>query len=166
MLPSSLVALYNAKAPFDGNAAVQGGLQGNAPVLGNDLHRALNVVKMVYSFAVQGGAIANIVCPDDQGNAIQFQAQTLVKRTYMYVLAAVTSAGSATLSASTGQATADAVVATAKASITLAALIDGIATGTMSTAVLITAKCSPYVTPAVAALTGGSVEVFYEYVLL
>lgn len=166
MLPSSLVATYNAKAPFDGNAQVSGGLVGLAPALGLDLHRAYNVVKMVYNFAVQGGAIGNIVCPDDQGNPIQFQPGTLVKRTFLYVQTAVTSGGSLTLSASTGKAANDAVAATAVASLTLNALIEGIATGTTALSVLITAAAKPFVTIAVATATAGVVEVFYEYVLL
>lgn len=165
MLPSTLVAAYNSKAPFDGNAAAQGGLLGLLPALGNDLHRSMNVVKMSYSFAVQGGALANIVCPDDQGNPIQFQAGMIVKRTYMFVVAAVTSGGAATVGASTGQAANDAVAQTAKASLTLNALIEGVATGTMSTAIYITAACKPYVLPAVAVLTAGALDVFYEYVI-
>lgn len=165
MLPSSLVAAYNAKAPFDGNAANSGGLQGLNPAIGFDLNRAYNVVRMIYNFAIQGGAIANLVCPDDQGNPIQFQVGTIVKRTYLYVKTAVTSAGAATLGASTGQAANDAVAQTAKASLTLNALIEGVATGTMATSIYITAACVPYVAPAAAVLTAGLVEVYYEYVL-
>lgn len=164
MLASSLVALYNSKAPFDGSPAEY---LGGGPAIGYDLHKCLNVIKGVYSFAVQGGAVGNILFPDDQGNAITLPFGALVKRSYTFVNTAVTSGGAATVAISTGQTAADLLAATAKTSFTLNALVDGIPTGTMATAVLITtaAGVNPYITVAVAALTAGILEIFIEYVL-
>jgi hypothetical protein len=166
MLPSSLVSQYNARAPFDGNAAISG-IAGTGPALGYDLHRCLNVVKMVYNFATLGGALANIVCPDDQGNPILIPFGALIKRSYTYVQTAVTSGGAATIGISSGQAANDLLAQTGKASFSLNALVDGIPTGTMATAVLITTVGGvvPYILPAVATLTAGAFEVFIEYVL-
>ncbi|MEO5646130.1 MAG: hypothetical protein ABIQ91_01500, partial [Candidatus Paceibacterota bacterium] len=119
----------------------------------------LNVAHAIYSFAVDGGAVSTItpvstaVIPN---NAI-IVAATINSTT------AVTSAGSATVSVGTsaGSSTTSILGATAKASLSLDALINGVPI--FATPVKMTAAGNVTFSVATAALTAGVIEAFVYY---
>lgn len=164
MLPSSLVTAYNQKAPFDGNAQAAGGLAGNAPALGLDLHRCANLIVAVWDFAVLGGAISTIKLPDDQGNPILFPANTIITRCWFYTVTAPVGA-SGTLAFGSGAAANDLKTATAITSFTLAAMVEGIPVYSAATNVALSSASSPSITIATTPMTAGKVKAFIEYVL-
>lgn len=159
MLPIAVVPMYNAKAPYDGNIASYNG--GN-PTLGFDLHKTKNVLKAVYSFAVNGGAIASIPLFDDLGNPAIVPAKAIVQRSYIDFFVACTSGGSATLSLQVETAN-DVLAALAVASAT--GLVEGVSVNTIATAKKTTVARQVTLVVAVATLTAGQFNVFLEYVL-
>jgi hypothetical protein len=152
MLPSTAIALYNAKAPFD--QAVPGGL-------GFDLHKTKNVLKAVWSFAVNGGAIGTMLLFDDQGNPALLPAKAIVQRCYVDCFVAFVGA-TATI-AYNSEAAGDLLAATAVASMT--GLVEGVPTGTAATMKKTTVQRQIGMTVAVAPLTAGQANVFIEYIL-
>jgi hypothetical protein len=157
------------------------------------VRRSVKILKAVYDFAVQGGAVGNInlydatfapgiSAPPGQGQIAGTTTKgifkpcilppnAIVTRVLIDVLTNPTSGGSATLALSTGQTAADLLAATAKASFT--GLIDGIPVNTAATAVKILSSgipagvqgCIPYLAVATAALTAGKFNVHMEYYL-
>ena len=119
----------------------------------------MNVAHAIYSFAADGGVIGAItpvstaVIPN---NAI-IVAATINSTT------AVTSAGAATLAVGTtaGSSASSILAATAKASLSLDALINGVPV--FATPVKMTAAGSINVTVGAATLTAGIVEIFVYY---
>lgn len=153
MLSSANRLLMNQKAPLD-------------PILGTQLHRTKNVVKGIYDFAIQGGAIGSVALVDDDGAKVSLPAGAIVMKVLVEVKTAPLSAGSATLSLGVNSAV-DLLAATAKASLSVGALLDGVPVNTAVTAVKvpIAADLQVKAAIAVAVLTVGRVEFFIEYVL-
>lgn len=152
MLPIASIQLYNSKAPFD--QAVPGGL-------GFDLHKTKGVLKAVWAFAVNGGAIGTMLLFDDQGNPAILPAKTIIQRAYVDCFVALTSGGSATI-AFNSEAAGDLLAATAVASMT--GLVEGVPTGTAALSKKMSVQRQIGMTVAVAALTAGQANVFIEYV--
>lgn len=136
--------------------------------LGEVIHKTPCLVKAVYDFAVQGGAIGNLLLLDDAGNKAILPTGAVVTRVRAYVVTAVTSAGSATV-AGTLLAGGDMMAATAKASLTIGAFIDGVPAGTAATLkgpVVSATGTQLSVDVAVAALTAGKIQFFVDYIII
>ena len=128
------------------------------------LHRAYNVIKGVYDFAVDGGAVGQINLKDDKGNLISLPVGAIVTKAYIDVITTLTSGGSATIAVG-AQASGDLLAATAVAS-WAAGLLAADAVGTVATMKKIATSDKPLrLDIAVAALTAGKAKVFIEYVL-
>lgn len=133
--------------------------------LGPVIHKTPNVLKAVYDFSKLGGAIGDIALNDDLGNPAVLPKGAIVKRSYAYVITAVTSAGSATV-ALKAASSADLMAATAKASLTVTTLVEGACDGTVAKMVgPLAADKQVKVTVAAAALTAGKIQYYIEYVI-
>lgn len=134
------------------------------PGLGSEINGLKNLKKCVFDFSIQGGAIGTLGLLDDLGNPVSFPVGAIITRTFVNVITAVTSAGSATVALTIATA-ADVLAATAKASLGIG-LSEGIQDGTVTHMIGPTtvAKTLSAVV-AVAALTAGKFEVFVEYVI-
>lgn len=154
ILKSGLITILNNDSPSEG--------------LGTELNQTKNLMKLVYDFAVLGGAVGDIGLLDDQGNAAILPKGAIVTRSFANVLTNVTSGGSATVALKLLTA-ADLLAATAKASlVTSAPLVEGVCTGTSATMVgpvTATAGTQVKATVGTAALTAGKIQFFLEYVL-
>lgn len=142
-----LPALENVVSPLEGLAQVA--------------HQAKGVLKCVYSFAIQGGAVSTIKLLDDQGNAAILPSKAIITGVYCDFYTAFTSGGSATVALG-ANTTVDLLAATAVASCT--GLVAGIPVSTAATSVKLTAQRQIAMTIAVAALTAGLANIFVEYV--
>lgn len=151
------VALYNARAPFDDTTPPP-----YTKGIGNLIHESPNVLKAVYDFSVLGGAIGSVNLVDDLGNAAKLPLGAIITRTFIDVITAPTSGGSATV-ALTAQTAGDLKAALAIASLT--GLVEGLQTGAISAAVKLTADRQLLATIATAALTAGKFNLFVHYVL-
>ena len=122
------------------------------------LENAKKVAYFEYDFSKDGGAVGDITL---RGSALPIGA--IVNMGLIHVQTAVTSGGSATLALKLINAE-DVVAATAKASLTLNALLDTVPDGTAATSVrIVTAGTKLVATVAVAALTAGKLIVPLEY---
>ncbi len=134
--------------------------------LGNKLSESLGCVVGTYDFSKQGGAIGPFTMKDPDGNPVKLPANALVLNAFVYVKAAVTSLGSATV-AVTLESSGDLLAATAKASLTLAALVQGVPDfATVTDAVLTTVERTLTAEVAAAALIAGKIHAYVFYVLL
>jgi hypothetical protein len=116
------------------------------------------VMQCEYDFAKDGGAIGDITLRGDR-----LPAGAIVTGGVVHVQTAVTSAGSATVALEL-VGTADVLAATAKASLTLNALISPVPDGpTAGDWIRTTAATQLVATVAVAALTAGKIVVCLEY---
>lgn len=139
-------------------------------------------LKVTYDFTVLGGAISTklpIGIAATAGNPGEKPSQTssaggarlspalpksaIVIGCYVDVITTPTSAGSATIAISTGQAAADLMTATAKASFT--GIMACIPTGSAASSIKLTADSQPYIAIATAALTAGKFNVHILYAL-
>jgi len=122
------------------------------------------IAKAIYNFAVDGGGIGAIT-PQDSDT---IPANAVIIRGQIYVQTAVTSAGSATVSIGTtaGSSAASILAATAKASLTVATLLDPIPLSSAATAIKMSAAGQINFTVGTAALTAGVIEVMLEYYLV
>lgn len=147
----ALLAECNVAAPIEG--------------LGTVVHKTPCVLKAVMDFAVLGGAVGDLSLVDDQGNPAVLPQGAIVTKVLAYVVAAVTSGGSATVALKAANA-ADLMTATAKASLSLAAKLDGVPDGTAANAVgPLAADTRVKATVGTAALTAGKVQYFIHYVI-
>lgn len=136
--------------------------------LGEVVHKTPCMLKAVYDFAVLGGAVGDIALVDDAGNPAILPLGAVVNRVTAYVVTAALSAGSATVAAKV-LAAADLMVATAKASLTIGAFVDGVPVGTAATmkGPVVLAVGSPVsVTVGTAALTAGKIQFFIHYFIV
>lgn len=120
---------------------------------------ALRVGRALYDFSVDGG-VTGLITPV---GTIALPAKAMIIGVTAKVVAAVTSLGSATLAIGTsaGSAANSLLTATAKASLTLAALINGAAT--FAAPVQLSAAGNVTFTVGTADLTAGKVEVAIYY---
>lgn len=131
-------------------------ITGSGP--GNSVLRA---AKAVYSFAVDGGAVSTIT----PNGTVNLPANAVIVAATVNSTTAVTSAGAATVAVGTsaGSSTTSILGATAKASLSANALINGVPV--FATPVKLTAAGNITFTVGTAALTAGVIEaVVYYYV--
>lgn len=133
----------------------QGSVAGSSAVGTNNM----NVAHAIYSFAVDGGAIGAIT----PVSTVVIPANAIIVGATINSTTAVTSAGSATLAVGTtaGSSATSILAATAKASLSLDALINGVPV--FATPVKMSAAGSIDVTVGTAVLTAGVVEIFVYY---
>lgn len=125
-----------------------------------DVHSNLVTAHAVYSFAVDGGAIATIT---PAANA-SIPANAILVSATINSTTAVTSAGSATVAvgvSNTGGSTNSLLAATAKSSFSSNAVLNGATTFTPP--LKVTSVGNITLTVATAALTAGVVEVWVQY---
>lgn len=132
--------------------------------IGSLINRSKTSYVGTYNFASQGGAVSSINFLDEDGLPVILPSGFIVQRVLVDVVAAVTSAGSATVAIKSKSA-GDLLTATAKASLTLAALLDGNPVDTAATSVKMTADTNVVAVIAVAALTAGKINVHIQGVL-
>lgn len=133
--------------------------------VGEAIHRTPNCLRAIYDFSVLGGATGDIALLDDLGQPAVLPKGAIVRRVLAYVVTAVTSGGSATV-ALKAASTADLMAATAKASLSAAALVDGTPVGSAATAVgPLAADTTVKATVGTAALTAGKIVYFIDYQL-
>jgi hypothetical protein len=137
--------------------------------LGEAVHKTPCLIKAIYDFSVQGGAVGNIKLLDDAGNAAYLPTGAVVNRVTAYVVTAVTSGGSATVAA-TLLSSGDLMVATAKASLGIGVFVDGVPVGTAATmkgpVVAGGLGTQLSIDVAVAALTAGKIQFFIHYIII
>lgn len=149
MLSSTRKALYNKLAPFD-------------PYLGADLNQKRGVLKCVWDFAVNGGAVGTIYLNDADGNPAILPSAAIITQVYTDEVTNVTTSASGTLSIG-ANTTVDLLAATAAA--TFSGVQAGIPVGTAATMVKLTAQRQIAVAIATGALTAGKLNIFVEFVL-
>lgn len=132
------------------------------PYLGDYVHQTFGLVKCVYDFTKNGGAIGALNLPDDHGNQLILPAGTILVRSFLDVITAPTSGGSATVALSSGEGAADVLAATAIASVT--GFLTGIQDGTTTHMIKLTAPRQVQMTIATAALTAGKFNLFLSFV--
>ncbi len=106
------VPIFNSHAPLDGPPDAFGG---NG--VGTLLHRTPNLMKAVYSFAVNGGALGNIALNDDLGNAAVLPPNAIITQCVSNWTTAMTGSNNASVSVATAAA-ADLISSASKASFT------------------------------------------------
>lgn len=157
----TLLTRFNTEAPFEG--------------MGTELNRTKNMLKFVYDFAVQGGAVGTVNLLDDQGNPAFLPVGAMITRSFLRTVTALTSGGSATIAFS-AIAAGDVLAAAAYTGFSGAnVLVEGVSTGTAanmkgpvtSTAYTLNGSQGGNVTAtiAVATLTAGKISGYIEYVL-
>lgn len=158
---STTVALFDANgfmvtstapATVDANAALP---------ISPGHYGSLRAAHVIFDFAVDGGAVAAIT----PVQTVVLPANTIIVAGTVNVVAAVTSLGSATVSIGTsaGSSAASILAATAKASLTLAAIINAVPV--FATPVKLSAAGSVTFTVAAAALTAGKIELWLFYMV-
>lgn len=134
--------------------------------LGNLLSSTLSCVVGEYDFSKQGGAVGSFNLKDKDGVDVKIPANALILNAFAVVRTAATSGGSATI-ALKAESAGDLLAATAVASFSAAAKIQGVPDfGTLGDSVLTTAERTLQATVAVAALTAGKINAFVFYVVL
>ncbi len=134
--------------------------------LAMNVHKSKNVLKCVFdaSTIAANRTVAAHALVDDLGNPAVLPQGAIVTRTYWNAVIAVTSGGSATVAIDLLTA-GDVLAATAKATLSLAALGEGIQDGTVAHYLQCTADTTPTATVATAALLLGKLNIFFEYVI-
>lgn len=119
----------------------------------------VQVLRLVYNFAVSGGAVSNInlVGLDNDADAYLPQG-ALVVGADMVVATECTSGGSATIALGVNSA-GDVIAAEAVASFTAGAIIS------LDTKVKASANVKPFISIADAALTAGKINVYIQYII-
>lgn len=150
------------------------------------IRRSGQVAKGVYDFTIQGGAVGNANLYDCSyaptsseraglGGAGRFMpliipGSAIITRCLIDVVTAALSGGAATVAFSSGVTAADLRAATAKATLSIGALLDGIPANTAATSFKVVAATGsqgviPFCAIATAALTAGKWNVHIEYLL-
>lgn len=133
--------------------------------VGHQLSKAMNCVKGNWKFSRDGGAVGDYNLKGLDGvETLVLPSGAIIVNAFVYVKAAVTSAGLLTLDLNSNAAN-DLLAATAVASLTLAALVQGIPTsGTLSSAVVLTADRTLTLSLNAFAATAGELDVYVSYV--
>lgn len=127
------------------------------------VHHQKGCLQAVWDFSSQGGAVGDIELLDVFGKKAILPSGALIQHVLVNVETLVTSGGAATL-AFKAEGAADLLGATAVASFSANASLDGVPANTAATLVRLTAERTLKLTVAVAALTAGKVHVFVEWV--
>ncbi len=150
MLTAANRAILEAKAPNDN-------------FLGFELHRTKNIVKAVYDFSVNGGAVSSINLADEFGNLIIFPVGTIITQVILDVITPFTTSASGTFALSS-QGAADLLAATAAASVT--GILAGTPVSTAATSVKVATSAKQLkAVIATGALTAGKAYIFIEYMI-
>lgn len=143
--------------------------------LGTKIREAHNTAICVYDYATSGGALGNIrLLSTDLKTPCLLPGKAIVVNALMDVTTAYDSTGSATVSVSTGQVTADLKTATAKGSFTAGQYIGIPVFATANTWLKLTGANSivngvsvnhyqPYITVAASILAAGHMRLFLDY---
>lgn len=133
--------------------------------IGSLIHRGFKVAKGWYKFSRDGGAEGDITLKEVDGvTDCKIPTGALITNCIIRVPVALTSGGSATIAVNTEDA-ADMLAATAVASWSLAAKLQGVPDfATIADSVLTTAERTLTITVADAALTAGEAYVYVFYV--
>ena len=151
MLKQALYNWLNKKSPLEGVA--------------DALNQTKNVLCAVYDSQLTGNATDgdhNLV--DERGNAAELPAGAIITNVFAHVITAVTAAGAATVALKAASA-GDLQAATAKASLTLNALVVGEPDGAVANFVRLSAKQTVKSTVATGPLLTGKIAYYIEYVL-
>lgn len=150
MLTTAQRALLDAKAPNDN-------------LLGFELHRTKNIIKAVYDFSVDGGAVSSINLKDEHGNLVILPVGAIVTQVILDVITPCTTSASGTL-ALTLQSARDLLGATAAASVT--GILAGVPVSTAATCVKVATSAKQLkAVIETGALTAGKAYIFIEYML-
>lgn len=151
MLTSALYNWLNKKSPLEGVA--------------DALNKTKNVLCAVYDSQLTGNAAdGDHALVDEKGNAAILPAGAIVTNVFCHVITAVTAAGAATVALG-ATADGDLQAATAKASLTLNAIVAGEADGAAANHVRLAAEKTVYSTVATGPLLTGKIAYYIEYVL-
>lgn len=131
---------------------------------GTLVNQTQNMLVAIYDFAVQGGAVSTVYLLDEKGNPAILPDNAIVQRVLVEVITAVTSSATATVALG-AESTTDLFPATSKASLTLAAFLDGTPVDTAATADKLSADRRVSATIATTALTAGKIRAYIRYVL-
>jgi hypothetical protein len=131
--------------------------------LGAELQHKRHVVKGIYSFAVQGGAVGTGYLLDEDGNEIVLPSGTIITQVFTNEVSSVTTSASGTLSFGAASTT-DLLGATAAA--TFAGVQAGIPTGAAANMIALAADAKLSYAIATGALTAGVVHVYVECVYI
>jgi len=135
----------------------------HAGKLGQELKHRVQVVKGIWDFADQGGAVGTGDLKDDDGNVIKLPAGVIIRQVYTREVTNVTTSAAGTL-AFDSEASGDLLTDTAAA--TFSGIQAGEPVGTAATMVRLTAERTLGYEIKTGALTAGKVEVFVELVNL
>lgn len=150
-ISQALLAAANAKTPLEG--------------VGTVIHKTKCMVRAVWDFAVQGGAVGTLNLLDEQGNPAIIPKGGFVTNVVLDVVTAATTSASGTGSLGL-LTTTDLLGATAAASIT--GVLAGVPVGTAATwkgPVTAVAGTQITFTIATGALTAGKFNAMIEYVI-
>lgn len=137
--------------------------------LGSNLNRKVGVIRAVYDFSLQGGAVGtvNLLEQDQEGlvkaKVAKLPDNAIIKQVMIDIQTAMASAGGTGTIALGANTTVD-LLAAVDAD-TLSGLVAGIPVGSAATAVKLTAERNLTATIGAEALTAGKIEVFVEYYL-
>lgn len=149
-------------AEFDLNLASPGAMQKHQ--LGTKLVREkIQELKGTYDFSKVGGAVSTINLRGADGKELKLPKNGIIIGCYIDVITTPTGTGSPTIAISSGKAAADIKAATAIASYT--GIVACVPVGTAATAIKLTADVTPSVTIATAAVTGGKLNVHFQYII-
>lgn len=148
MLTPTQKTQFGSKTPFEG--------------LDLALNQTKGMMKVVYDFTVQGGAIGAINLLDENGNAAILPAGAIITNTTFDVITALTTSASGTMAVNS-EAAGDLKAALAAASWT--GKLAGVPVGTAATWVKLTANRQIVATIATGAITAGKWYAFVEFVL-
>jgi hypothetical protein len=143
--------------------------------LGTELRESHNVAICVYDFATQGGATGTInLLSSDLKTTCSIPGKAVIRNAYLDVTTALVSAGSTTISFSSGKTAADLKAATLYSSLTGILAMTSPQFATVATYIKITTAnaisgglsvnaSTPSITLAAAALTAGHFRLFLDY---
>lgn len=123
------------------------------------LKNSVHVAYAEYDFAKDGGAVGDINL-----RGAKLPEGAIVIRTTIHSITAIVSGGATTIALKL-QTAADMLAATAKASFSANALLDGVQVDTAATMIRCTAARTPVATVAVAAITAGKFVVAMQYIM-
>lgn len=144
-------------------AALAGHNKFYAGKLGDELARKCHVVKGIYDFAVQGGAVGTGYLLDDNGDEIELPAGAIIKQSWTREVTNVTTSASGTLAFGTA-ASGDVLADLAAAS--FSGIQAGIHTGVAANMQRLSSAAKLGYEIKTGALTAGKVEVYLEVVYL
>lgn len=129
--------------------------------LGDYIANQRGVVKGIYSFAVQGGAVTSVNLKDENGRDIVLPSGAIITQVFIDEVSNVTGGAGSTIAIGANTTT-DLIGATAIASFT--GIIAGIPTGTAANMVKLTADRTLTATIGTDPVTAGVLHVYVEFV--